>query len=74
MCDITIKYIENAAIGVRKYILCYYSWPMSRGKVCKKVIDSKSCIIYNIFIRKILNNVRHAHPDSFCQIFQTLIK
>lgn len=43
-------------------------------KFCKKVIDSKTRIIYNIFIRKILNNVRYAHPDSFCQIFQTLIK
>lgn len=70
MCDITIKYIENAAIGVCKYILCYYSWPMSRGKVCKKVIDSKSCIIYNIFIRKILNNVRHAHPTVSVKFFR----
>ncbi len=43
-------------------------------KVLQKTIDSRSCIIYNIFIRKILNNVRRAHPDSFCQIFQTLIK
>ncbi len=43
-------------------------------KVLQKTIDSRSYIIYNIFIRKILNNVCCAHPDSFCHIFQMLIK
>lgn len=70
MYGITIKRMENAASGGCKYILCYYLWPMNRGKVCKKVIDSKSCIIYNIFIRKILNNVRHAHPTVSVKFFR----